>query len=219
MSIISHALRACHPQPSATAHCLRQTARKPFGASDPWQIDGGTRRALPIATGTLRVEPASSNRGAGAGQANATGVASVNTTSSSTTAVTSEEVLISYTLPASSLSANGKGVRIRAWGKTAINGNSKTLRLYFGTTVVMTNDVSTSPNNLDWQLDAVVIRDGVNSEVSIGSGTFGAAQQSITSSAPTAGNGAGITIKITGQNGVPSAGDITALGLIVEYIN
>src|SRR5207248_3063950 len=58
----------------------------------------------------------------------------------STTAVsnvgTAETDLITYTMPANTLSANGQRVRITAFCTTAANANLKTIKIYFGATAL-----------------------------------------------------------------------------------
>jgi hypothetical protein len=49
---------------------------------------------------------------------------------------TGEDNLMSYTLPANAMNAASRGVRITAYGYTATNANAKTLRVYFGATLI-----------------------------------------------------------------------------------
>jgi hypothetical protein len=50
----------------------------------------------------------------------------------SATTGTSEEPLMTYSLPADSLTQESDGVRITVWGQTAANANNKTLKIKFG---------------------------------------------------------------------------------------
>ena len=76
-----------------------------------------------------------------------------------TDANTNEKDLWTYNLPAGSLNADQKGVRITAWGTTAANNNSKTLKVYFGGTVVVT--MTAQPyNDSKWRARAEVVRTG-----------------------------------------------------------
>jgi len=134
------------------------------------------------------------------------------------TTVLSEQTLLSYTLPANTLSYNGKGIKITAWGTTAANANVKTLRLKFGNSVMAFNDASTSPSALNWELVAEVFRTGVGTQTSSGKGQVGSAVQSVVQAAPSENEAGGINITFTGE--APGAtGDITVKGLMVETLN
>lgn len=145
--------------------------------------------------------------------------AKVSTTAGSTTAVNTEETLITYTLPASSLSTTNRGLRVKVAGTTAANANTKTIRLYFGATVLMTNDITAAPNNTSWEMEYEIYRTSATTEKAVARGSVGSVAQT------TAYLGVGETltssktIKVTGQNGVASAGDITAQFLSVTFIN
>lgn len=159
------------------------------------------------------------NAGTGGEAFKPIGVIQSDTTAGSTTAVTSEETLITYTFPANSLDSNAKAIRIRAAGTTANNTNTKTIRLYFGTTVLISNDITTAPNNQSWEFEATVIRTAATTQKCMARGTVATANQTSTY----AGSGqtltGAVTIKVTGQNGTASANDITAQFLHVEFLN
>jgi len=129
----------------------------------------------------------------------------------------SETDLISYSLPANSLSANGKGLRIKVVGVTAANTNVKTIRLYFGASVMISNDVTTTPSNKAWEFEALVMRDASTTQEFVAKGTVGAANQTSVVSALAATVTGAITIKVTGQG--TSDSDITAKFMTVEFIN
>lgn len=146
------------------------------------------------------------------------GKLNVNNGTQGTTAVTTEETLHSYSLPANSLTQDGRGVRIKAWGTTAANANNKTVKLKFGATAVLDTGAVAS-NNETWHFVAEVFRTGAATQdavsfVSHYNGTVIQAQ--ITNPAETL-SGA-VTIAVTGQNGTASANDIVAEGFTVEYI-
>lgn len=143
----------------------------------------------------------------------------VSTTAGATTAVVTEENLISYTLPASSLDATNRGLRIKAAGSTAANTNTKTIRVYIGSTVLMSNNVTAAPNAVGWEFEVELFRTSATTAKATARGSVGSVMQ-ISSY-----NGIGetftgaLTIKITGQNGTASANDITAQILSVTFIN
>lgn len=129
-----------------------------------------------------------------------------------------EDNLITYSLPANALSANGKAVRIRAWGIAANNANAKTFRLYFGTTVLKTillvaNQAST------WLVEAIVVRDGAASQDAVATHIEDGPTDStgVSSTQPAMDTTAAITIKGTGE--ATADNDVVMRGLVVEFLN
>ncbi len=132
----------------------------------------------------------------------------------STTAVTTAEDLISYTVPANTLRI-GQRVRIKAWGSTAANANTKTGRLFFGSANL--GGWSAALNAVGWSITAEVfitgsatqeyVRESLTSSMQV---TRGDTTQSLSST---------IAVKFQGQNGTASAGDITCEGLTVEILD
>lgn len=128
-----------------------------------------------------------------------------------------ETDLIAFSLPASSLSANGKGVRIKVCGTTAANTNTKTIRLYFGSSVIISNDITTAPSNKAWLFEADVFRDSSTTQEFHAKGLVGTVPQTMAMSSLSATMSSAITIKVTGQGSASS--DITAKFLTVEFLN
>lgn len=60
-----------------------------------------------------------------------------------------EDDLISYTIPANTLSS-GKGLRFTAWGEGANNGNAKTVRCYFGAQSLFGDGTLLAGSPQDW---------------------------------------------------------------------
>lgn len=138
------------------------------------------------------------------------------TTAASSTATTAETTLQQYTLPGGSLTTAGDSVRVSCWGTTATNSNNKTMKLYFGSTVITTPTAATS--NKGWRLQMTVLRRTATTQAV---DSFGLVDT--TSVTPVNADGAetlasGVLIKCTGTNGTASAGDITAQGMLVEAI-
>ena len=145
-------------------------------------------------------------------------VAYISGTSASTGANTTETDLQTYTLPANTLGVDGRGVRIRAWGDFAANANTKTVRLKFGGTTIQFNATTTAPNNMDYVIEAVIVRIGANSQTY---GSFMLVEtlpQSTISTSIAITDTAGIVIKVTGQNGTANAGDISCRAMVVEVL-
>lgn len=177
-------------------------------------IDGTYLNA--IFTGQVATTPAS-QAGLSTGTFKPEGVISVNTTSTGNGADTTEDTLLTYSLPAKALSANGKGIKIRAWGTTAANADNKTMKLYFGSEVIATATAAT--NNKNWFLELEVFRTGASTQV-----VWGQGQVDTTNVTPYFATGAetdtaAIVIKVTGQAGTGNANDVVAKGLVVEVMN
>jgi hypothetical protein len=138
----------------------------------------------------------------------------LNTTSTGNGADTTEDTLLSYSLPANTLGTTARGLRITAWGNTAANGDNKTIRLYFGSEVVASPTAAT--NNKGWWVYMEVYHTAANAQV-----VFGLGQVDTTAITPLVTTGtetetSAIVIKVTGQAGTGNANDIVAKGLIVE---
>lgn len=150
------------------------------------------------------------------------GVLNVNTTSQATTG-TVEEILATYTLPANALSANGKGVRITAWGFGAANANAKVFRLRFGGIAgsIIASGSSTTSSAV-FRIQGEVLRTGAATQVASGVWTAGASLSTAVvthgTAAPTQTLSGTVDIVITGTTAA-SAGDLTFTALIVEAIN
>jgi len=156
--------------------------------------------------------------GTGTGVSEASGKANVNTTAVGTDANTVEKDLITYSLPANSLSADGKLVKITAWGSVAANGNTKTIRLDFGATTIRQIGPS-AMNGLDWRMDGLVIRTDATTQDAMATEFLDTSAQDTTNTTPTETLSGAVVIKITGENGTAAANDIVAEGMLVEYLN
>lgn len=162
--------------------------------------------------------------GTGTGTYKASGDVNTFAVATGTIADTNETVLWTYTLPANSLNANGTKIRIRAWGACAANANNKTMRLYFGATVLNLSGTAAFNNNT-FQYDAIVIRTGAATQVALavgdtataGAGLAGTNLGNHIQTAPTEDTTAAIVVKVTGQNAVASANDILLKGAVVEF--
>ena len=135
-----------------------------------------------------------------------------------TSAVTTEEVLATYTLPAATLAADGKAIRVMASGTTAANGTTKTIRLKLGGTTYATNTVTTAPNNKDWRAEFTIIRSAAATSISVGKFIFDNAHEGIqrTTGTPTWTNTN--AIEVTGQNGTANANDIIVSMVTIELL-
>lgn len=91
------------------------------------------------------------------------GTVSLNTTSTAGIAGTSEQTLLSYSLPAGSLLSNGQSLRIKAYFTHAANTNNVTFKLYFGTSSISSGVLATSGETCELSLD--VIRTGAATQL------------------------------------------------------
>lgn len=108
---------------------------------------------------------------AGASGSTAGGIGRIHT---NTTAVgnvgAGEDNLMSYTLPANVLNADGKAVRITAMGQGANNANAKTVKLYLGgaTGLTLVSAALTTGSIRDWYIQAIVVRSGAGTQRAFG---------------------------------------------------
>jgi hypothetical protein len=74
-----------------------------------------------------------------------------------------ETTLATKTIDVGTLAKQGSSILILAAGKTAANGNSKTIKLKFGSTTIFT--ITSAMNNVDWTLEAEVVRTGATAQI------------------------------------------------------
>lgn len=143
------------------------------------------------------------------------GVISIQTTPVSNVS-TSETDLMSFALGAAALGANGKGVRITAWGTNGGNTNMKTVKVYFGATVVATL-ASSAANGNAWYAQATVFRKSGTTQEAIGIVEQSNLTPAPTHSTPGETLAGAVTIKTTGQSDTAS-NDVTQTGMLVEAL-
>lgn len=125
-----------------------------------------------------------------------------------------EDDLISYSLVAATLGTVNDAVRIKAWGSTAANANSKTIKLKFGATTLMS---VTAPVNAGvWTIDALVVRTAAATQDAWAEYRDDIPNGEQTLSAPTETLSGAITIKCTGEG--TATNDIVQEGMMVEYL-
>ncbi len=121
-----------------------------------------------------------------------------------------------YTLPANVLTVAGQSIRISCWGVTGANANNKTMKLYFGSTVITTPTAAT--NAKGWNLTMTVMRRTATTEGVSSMGLVDTTPVSPVNTDAAETLTAGVLIKCTGTDGTSSAGDITANGMITELV-
>lgn len=155
--------------------------------------------------------------------AGASGVTVLNAdyTQTGITATTSEEDLMSYTLPAGTLSADGSALRIKAWGTLANSSATRTVRLYWDGNII--DSVATgSTANQKWRIEAVIMRYQAAGQRVSSLFFFGNDASTDTlrlgSSDETADETGDIILKISGQSTSATANHVVATGLTVELL-
>lgn len=140
----------------------------------------------------------------------------------SATGTTVEQNLYSQVIPAT-LSKAGQSLRLRCAGQTAHNGNTKTIKLYYGTSVFTSPAITTSAVNWDMEL-LVTYNASATSGKIVGRGTYGLPTASGTVMSPlatanTTDNMAGnLTAKCTATLGTASAQDVELMDFYIEQI-
>lgn len=171
--------------------------------------------ASPVFTGTPL-----ETMGTGSGTAALIGKANVNTTAVGNVGTGTDD-LMTYSLPANSLSVDGRGLRVTAWGRMANNANAKVLRFVFGST-------SDGPNftisvGIWWRAEVLIFRTGANAQdyvVTMYENQASSPTQAIksfqTNGTATQTDTAAITVKFTGA--ATADNDIVQEGMLVEYV-
>lgn len=175
-------------------------------------------------SGSVGIEPVGANRKVlVADSAQTRGVAWTTATdilTSSTSAVgnigTGEDNLITYSVPAGTLATDGDVIEIIAWGTFAANGNSKTLKLYFGATVLVSTG-AVAFNAKDWVVRATVVRTGAATQEAIGQASTSdtSAPLFVDQTTPAETLSGAVTVKCTGEGTADS--DIMQEGLVVRF--
>lgn len=158
--------------------------------------------------------------GTGTGQPVLVGVISVNSTPVGNVGAGTDD-LMTYALPADSLSANNKGIRVSSWGTTAANANAKTLTFAFGATTVLSKSIALGAVAIQWRVEATILRASSGAQVVSALLYYGESPNSCTpflfSASPTESESGAITIKCTGA--ATADNDIVQRGMVVEFFN
>ena len=142
------------------------------------------------------------------------GKINLDTTSVSNT-LAAETDLITYTLPANVLNNNDYFLEITSSGIVGANANNKTIKLYLGSTLLLTTG-AVAANSGSWEIKATIIRTGASQEkcscciissnnLILDSNTYTLAAEDTSTN---------LAIKCTGQG--TATGDITQEFLIIK---
>jgi hypothetical protein len=131
---------------------------------------------------------------------------------------TGETTLDSFSLPANTLNANGRAVRISVHGSFAANANAKTIKLKFGATDGTNGFFTGNYNGSDWTAALTCHRTGAATQVC--SSTFGESGGTTRvlgiARAPTETLSGAVTLALTGTGG--ASNDITSKSMMVEFL-
>lgn len=201
---------------------LKKTAFALFGLLG--MAVAGYAATIPLLTGPDNSDPSqilsTLNRLIGVINSNVQNKLFANGVLSATTAGTGEEVLYTYTLPANYLANAGDSVRAECAAQGAATANNKTLRLYFGTSVVSTGAVAA--NNSGLFLTFTVTRGATAAaQAFVGNGMGGATgvtPVAVVNTAATDDLSTALVIRCTGQNGTAALADTSGRMMIVESL-
>lgn len=144
------------------------------------------------------------------------GLFAATTAPVSTDTATTEEILQAITLPASFFTAPGQTLRLVASGTTAANGNTKTIKVKFGSIVLSSGALTISGKK--WKAVLEVMHTDVNAQIWNGIYSDPTTGNVVDGAAATVIESAQISCVVTGQNGSASAGDITCNNFYAEII-
>jgi len=167
---------------------------------------------------TIETKEFRCNTGAGFGSFQGAGmVYSLPTSTGNVT--TGNTTLGTYTIAANSMPADsGKVLRMIAWGKTAANGNNKTITLEFGATIVATLALAAT-NDKDWVLEATIIQGATGAQTAYGKLYLeGAGNELISVTTPSETQTGNIVARLRAESGTASD-DILLKGMVIEFLN
>ena len=131
-----------------------------------------------------------------------------------------EDQLMIYTLPANTLDADGKAIRIKAFGSTETTGKLVTLKFHFGATAI---SIFAAKGDDSWIAEATVVRDASGSQaVRIIARLNGspAISEVLAAGSPSETDTGTIIMKFTGENTTDAVSDaITQKAMITEILN
>ncbi len=137
-------------------------------------------------------------------------------TSSAPTTGTTIQTLATCSIPASALSVDGMGLKVKAWGQTAANGNSKVLEIFFGAT--MCASLTSAVNNGAIVEETTILRTSAATQECAGTAISGAGVVGAVRAAPAEDTTNTIELVVKGTTPT-AAGDLTFKGLTVEVLN
>ena len=139
---------------------------------------------------------------------------SVTTIGSSATNTT--QTLISYSLPANTLSRVGSGIMVTAWGRKANNAAGVTFALNVGGTTINTGNIATS-GGISWQFISEVYKQASNIQEQMYVGQVGTTVVAPKSTSDTSTDTAAITITMQALDASAGQSNVLLDGFVVTY--
>lgn len=145
------------------------------------------------------------------------GAVSVNVSASASAATASAQTLKTYSIPANSLNAAGRGIEVIAFGSKAGNAAPVDLGLTIGgVEYTMGNDTQ---SGVSWMMSAIYNRTGASAQVGSFGGSVGATVKAASVSTDTAIETSDIAISVTATDASAATANVTCNGLIVKFFN
>jgi hypothetical protein len=148
------------------------------------------------------------------------GVLVASTTTYTYTANATEQTAYTYSLPANTLSANQKLIRITTFGTGSATADVRQVRVKFGATTIATFSAGAGFTSRTWRVQSHVIRTAAAAELAEShywaSGNVTGGAEITTPAADTTG---AVNVVVTLQSDTASAGDLVFNGIIIELLN
>jgi hypothetical protein len=140
-------------------------------------------------------------------------------TTACTAANTNETDLWTYTLPASSpaFGADGRGLRITAWGQNAATATVKTWKIYFGAGAFTFTQGSTN-NTLSFGAYTIMRANGAAVQMTHGWGSVATSLTTPAAALTAVDTTAAVILRVTAQNGTANLNDACLRGVLVERL-
>ncbi len=155
--------------------------------------------------------------GAGTALFGPSGNISANVTIIGSSATNTTQTLMSYVLPANTLSAVKNGLVVTAWGRTAANAAPKTIALNVGGFAINSGAVTASGSN--WMATATVYKTAANAQSGNLNQVFGSTVTKTISATDTSVDTGTINISVTMLDASAGQSNVFQDGLIVEFFN
>ena len=145
------------------------------------------------------------------------GALSVSVSAANSAATASAQTLKTYSIPANTLDASGRGVEIRAFGTKAGNAAPVNLGLTVGgIAYTMGNDTQ---SGVSWLMSAVYYRSGASAQTGEFDGSVGATAKAASVSTDTAVDTSAIVVNVTATDASAASSNAVCNGLIVKMFN
>lgn len=130
---------------------------------------------------------------------------------------TAETDLMTYSLPASTMGTDNDYLDVEAWGEFTAAASNKTVKMYFGSTVIF-NTTALAFGSGAWRLKATIVRGSSSSQatITVFSGDTALVTTTAQVGAPGETMSGAITIKCTGQSSAASD-EVFQEGFIVKW--